>query len=454
MAGSLQIITLILAALAFAAILFVLVRLRSLDAGLSRKHDEAAALNKEGRRDLRDGLQKDIRNAESNLQAENARFRSELEQKDAGMRAAISANSSELRTEIGQKLSEQATQNEQKFENIRTTMEARIRSMQEDNAKQLDLMRQTVDEKLQKTLEDRIGQSFKLVSERLEQVYKGLGEMQALAAGVGDLKKVLTNVKTRGILGEYQLAAILDEILTKDQYETNVRVKRGSRENVEFAIRLPGEGAEPVYLPIDSKFPTEPYQRLIEAQESGDPGAAARAGKELQSAVMKSASDIASKYINPPVTTNFAIMFLPVEGLYAEVVKAGMLEELQNRYSVNIAGPTTMAAVLNSLQMGFHTLAIQKSSNEVARVLGAVKKEFSTFEDVLQKARLNIQQVDRNLETLVGVRTRKINSRLTGITELPEDETRRVLSGAVFEDDGAADPLAYEDPGPMDLAGS
>jgi DNA recombination protein RmuC len=432
MAGLMGILSFVLAIFCVVGLVVALVLLFSLRAGVRREL-----------RDYREESLRGIQNEFANLRTEmsvqdaalqnamtasDAALQNAMTLRDAELRKAVTDSASELRGELSRKLSEQATQNEQKLDNIRNTMEARIRSMQEDNGKQLDRMRETVDEKLQKTLEDRIGQSFKLVSERLEQVYKGLGEMQSLAAGVGDLKKVLSNVKTRGILGEYQLSAILEEVLSKEQYETNVRVKRGSRENVEFAIRLPGDGAEPVYLPIDAKFPTEPYQRLMEVQESGDATAVSEAAKDLRSAIMRSASDISSKYINPPTTTNFAIMFLPVEGLYAEVVQKGMLEELQAKYNVNIAGPTTMAALLSSLQMGFSTLAIQKSSGEVARILGAVKKEFANFEGVLSKARANIQQVDKNLEALIGVRTRQINNRLMKITELNDEETQMILA--------------------------
>ncbi len=307
-------------------------------------------------------------------------------------------------------------------------MESRIAALTEDNNKQLEQMRMTVDEKLQKTLEDRISKSFNLVSERLEQVYKGLGEMQTLASGVGDLKKVLSNVKTRGILGEIQLAAILEQILTPDQYDENVATKKGSTERVEFAVRLPGddEGGI-VYLPIDAKFPADSYSKLLDAYDTGDREAVRTAEKVLIQTIKAEAKDIRDKYIYPPDTTDFAIMFLPVEGLYAEVIRLGMVETLQRDYRVNIAGPTTMAALLNSLQMGFKTLAIQKHSSEVWQVLGAVKTEFDKFGSVLAKTQERINQANKELDTLIGTRTNVIRRTLRNVQRLPEAESRAVL---------------------------
>lgn len=316
---------------------------------------------------------------------------------------------------------------DRRFETIRLSMEGRLTSMQESNEKKLDQMRNTVDEKLQKTLEERIGQSFRVVSERLEQVYKGLGEMQALAVGVGDLKKVLSNVKTRGILGEIQLGAILEEILPKEQYEVNVTTVPGSREPVEYAIRLPGSGDEPVYLPIDSKFPADVYSNLCDAYDAGIPAAIEAAGKLLDIRIKAFAKDIHTKYISPPHTTDFGIMFLPFEGLYAEVVRRGLIETLQKDYKINIAGPTTMAALLNSLQMGFRTLAIQKRSGEIWNILGAVKTEFDTFGTVLEKAQEHINSVNKDLDQLVGVRTRQIQRRLRNVTGLQEAEAAKLL---------------------------
>lgn len=330
--------------------------------------------------------------------------------------------------ELNNRFSQMAVENEQKLENIRATMEKKIGDLTEDNSRQLEKMRETVDEKLQKTLEDRISQSFKLVSERLEQVYKGLGEMQNLAAGVGDLKKVLSNVKTRGILGEVQLGAILEQILSPDQYETDVKTRPGSTERVEFAVKLPGDDdGGPVWLPIDAKFPGDAYARLNDAYETGDKALIDAAYKNLEKVIKSEAKDIKTKYVEPPYTTDFAIMFLPFEGLYAEVVRHGLIEVLQKEYKVNIAGPTTMAALLNSLQMGFRTLAIQKHSSEVWEVLGAVKTEFNNFGNVLEKARNRIKQADDELEKLIGTRTNAIIRKLRSVEAIDSSEAESVL---------------------------
>ncbi|MFV0517062.1 MAG: DNA recombination protein RmuC [Aminipila sp.] len=339
-----------------------------------------------------------------------------------------SAQSQDRRlAELNQQFSNLTIQNEQKLENVRKTMETRLSALQEENNKQLEQMRHTVDEKLQKTLEDRISQSFKLVSERLEQVYKGLGEMQTLASGVGDLKKVLSNVKTRGILGEIQLGAILEQILSKDQYEENIRTKSSGTERVEFAIKLPGDQDGVVYLPIDAKFPADAYTKLVEAYDTGNAVEVEEAAKNLEKAIKKAAKDIHEKYVEPPATTDFAIMFLPFEGLYAEVVRRGMVELLQREYKVNIAGPTTMAALLNSLQMGFKTLAIQKHSSQVWDVLGAVKTEFDKFGNVLEATQQRINQANAELDKLIGTRTRSIQRKLRGVTSLGELESRTIL---------------------------
>ncbi len=325
-----------------------------------------------------------------------------------------------------------AKQNSEALEGIRTTVQGRLEAMQKDNTAQLEKMRATVDEKLQKTLDERITQSFQLVNERLQEVYKGLGEMQTLASGVGDLKKVLSNVKTRGIVGEYQLGAILEEILSPEQYEQNVAVRPGSGNRVEFAIRLPGDGEGAVYLPVDSKFPADAYVQLVDAYEEGDAQAIAATQAMMDTRLKAFAKDIHDKYIQVPHTTDFAILFLPFEGLYAEVVRRGLVEVLQRQYKVNIAGPTTFAALLNSLQMGFRTLAIQKRSSEVWNVLGAVKTEFARFDKVLQAAKARIDQTGKELDKLVGVRTRQITRRLRDVTELPVGESRLLLGN----DDG------------------
>lgn len=329
--------------------------------------------------------------------------------------------------ELSSKFSHLSLENEQKLENIRTTMSRQLGEMTEDNRRQMEQIRETVDEKLQKTLDDRIGQSFKLVNERLEQVYKGLGEMQVLANGVGDLKKVLSNVKTRGILGEIQLGAILEQMLAPDQYEENVVTKSTGADRVEFAVKLPGENGNYVFLPIDAKFPGDAYARLMDAYDTGDATLVEAAAKQLERIIKSEAKDIRDKYIEPPYTTDFAIMFLPFEGLYAEVVRRGMVEVLQRDYKVNIAGPTTMAALLNSLQMGFRTLAIQKHSSEVWDILGAVKNEFGKFEDVLMAAQKKINQANDDLDRLVGTRSRMIRSKLKKVTSLTDEETSTLL---------------------------
>ena len=299
---------------------------------------------------------------------------------------------------------------------------AKMDKMTAENIRQLDNIRETVDEKLQKTLEERITQSFKTVSDRLEQVHKGLGEMQTLASGVGDLKKVLSNVKTRGILGEIQLGSILEQILSPEQYEENVKTRASGNERVEFAVKMPGSGDDFVYLPIDAKFPGDTYEALMNAYETGDKALVDAASKNLENAVKKAAKDIHDKYIEPPYTTDFAIMFLPFEGLYAEVVKSGLTEKLQRDYKVNIAGPTTMAALLNSLQMGFKTLAIQKRSSEVWKVLAAAKTEFGKFQIVIEKTQQRLNQANEELDKLVGVRTRSINRTLKSISDMGDGE--------------------------------
>lgn len=311
-------------------------------------------------------------------------------------------------------------ENEQKLENIRSTVEKKLTYMQEDNNKQLENIRTTVDEKLQNTLENKLNKSFETVSKQLQQVYKGLGEMQNLAVGVGDLKKVLSNVKTRGILGEIQLSAILKEILSPEQYEENVATKKGSRNVVEFAIKLPADDDSFVYLPIDSKFPGDTYAKLVDAMNSGNKEEIEICSKNLLRTIKSEAKDIHDKYISPPNTTEFAIMFLPFEGLYAEVVNRGMVEVLQREYKVNVAGPSTMGALLNSLQLGFKTLAVQKRSAEVWQILNDVKREFDAFADVLEKTQTRLNQANTELDNLVGVRTRKIQSQLSKVQKLEE----------------------------------
>ncbi|SDH48973.1 DNA recombination protein RmuC [Propionivibrio dicarboxylicus] len=324
---------------------------------------------------------------------------------------------------FAQQLSRLTQSNDQRFEQLRQAVEARLVAIQADNASKLEEMRKTVDEKLHATLEQRLGESFRLVGERLEQVHKGLGEMQSLAAGVGDLKKVLTNVKTRGTWGEVQLEALLEQVLTVDQYEKNVATRPGSSERVEFAIRLPGReaggrGAAPVWLPIDAKFPIEDYQRLVEAQERADALQVEQAARALEIRLRDEARKIRDKYVDPPHTTDFAILYLPTEGLYAEVLRRpGLAEALQCDARISIAGPTTLTALLNSLQMGFRTLAIEKRSSEVWAVLGAVKTEFGKFGEVLEATRKKLEQATKSIES-AGVRTRQIERKLKGVEAL------------------------------------
>lgn len=319
---------------------------------------------------------------------------------------------------LHQTMTEGAMQNEQKLENIRVTMENRLSFLQQDNHQQLERMRQTVDEKLQQTLEERISKSFESVRKSLEEVYKGLGEMQSLASGVGDLKKVLSNVKTRGILGEIQLGAILEQILSKEQYEENVCTRREGGERVEFAVKMPGDGGQTLWLPIDAKFHGDTYANLMNAYETGDQQAIVQTRRMLVDALRKSAKDIHDKYIDPPGTTDFAVLFLPFEGLYAEAVNLGAMETLQRENKVMVAGPATMAALLNSLQMGFKTLAIQKHSGQVWNILGAVKSEFDKFGDVLAATQQRLNQANEELDKLVGTRTRSIQRTLRSVQDL------------------------------------
>lgn len=314
---------------------------------------------------------------------------------------------------------------------IRETVEKKLTGLQEDNNRKLEEMRRTVDEKLHEALEKRLSESFRLVSERLEMVHKGLGEMQTIASEVGDLKKVLSNVKTKGLIGEYQLGAILENILAPGQYQKNVKTRQGASEFVEYAIVLPGkdEGGKPVLLPIDSKFPTEAYQRLLDAYEKAVPNEIKKYSVELQKAIKLAAKDIHDKYLDPPNTTEFGIMFLPFEGLYAEIVRdTQLVEDLSREYKVIVSGPTTLAALLNSLQMGFRTLTIEKRSSEVWRVLQAVKTEFGKFEDILRKAKEKIDKAGQEIDQLVGTRTRRIRSRLNNLSELPEAEASQLLN--------------------------
>jgi len=386
------------------------------------------------------GNSEEIKRLEQSLHTEQSTLRQELTSatqisvKNLGdmiyaNQNAYAVNQSKSLNQLEERLKTFSLENEQKLENIRRSVESRLNYIQEDNNRKLEEMRKTVDERLQQSIEEKMNRSFSLVSERLEQVYKGLGEMQNLANGVGDLKKVLTNVKTRGTLGEYQLSAILSEILSPEQYEENVATKKGSRNVVEFAVKLPSDDDKFIYLPIDSKFAGDTYSALRDAIDEGDKVKIDLAAKALIATIKSEAKDIHDKYIDPPYTTEFAIMFLPFEGLYSEVVNRGLVEILQRDYKVNIAGPSTMAALLNSLQMGFKTLAVQKRSAEVWEILGAVKQEFDKFGDVLEATQQRLDQANKELDKLVGVRTRQIQRKLKDV-----QTPTRELSDKIFSD--------------------
>jgi DNA recombination protein RmuC len=341
---------------------------------------------------------------------------------------------------IARRIQELTASNTSGLETLRRTIDTQLKHLQESNEKKLDQMRETVDEKLQSTLEKRLGESFKLVSERLEAVQHGLGEMQNLATGVGDLKRMLTNVKARGTWGEVQLSALLEQILTPDQYGKNVNIKDGSQESVEYAIRLPGGNDEPescVWMPIDSKFPQEDYLRLVESADAADADGVQKATAALIRSIHNSAKEIRDKYVDPPKTTDFAIMFLPTEGLYAEVLRQpGQVEKIQQDYRIVIAGPTTLSAILNSLRVGFRTLAIEKRSSEVWKVLAAVKTEFGRFGDVLDRVKRQLKTASNTI-TQTEVRTRAMERKLRGVEELPAEGTTELLE---LSDTGIDDP--------------
>lgn len=364
-----------------------------------------------------------------NLNKSLERIERDRREENAKSREESGRNSKELREEVLNQLTKLMNINEQKLDKVRGTIEERLKSLQDDNSQKLEKMRETVDEKLHTTLEKRLGESFKLVSDRLEQVHKGLGEMQTLAAGVGDLKRVLTNVKIRGTLGQIQLGNLLDEILTPEQYAKNVVTKKGSRDNVEFAVKLPGRDGEIVWLPVDAKFPLEDYQKLGDAQEEGNLTLVEELSKALESRIKSEARDIRDKYIDPPYTTDFGILFLPIEGLYAEVLRRpGLYELLLREYKIVITGPTTLAALLNSLQMGFRTLAIEKRASEVWGLLGAVKTEFGRFGEILDKTHKKLQEASNTIEDAAR-KSRNIERKLKDVQALPPSvETIESLS--------------------------
>lgn len=399
---------------------------------------------KEELKDNRMELNNSLKDNRHELNESLDRMSKSLEERLKIIQDGIDKNSLTNREELSKSLKEFETafsKNVKDFNELQKEKFETMSSKQDELVKSTELklekMRETVDEKLHKTLEERLGQSFQIVSERLEAVQKGLGEMQNLATGVGDLKKVLSNVKTRGVLGEIRLGNILEQIMAPEQYEANVKTKSGSNDHVEFAIKLPGkdDDGKQVYLPIDAKFPQEDYIRLQNAYDAGDLPAIDSATRSLTNSIKKFAKDIHSKYIDPPNTTDFGIMFLPIEGLFAEVVRQpDLVAQLQRDHKIIITGPTTLAAMLNSLQMGFKTLAIQKRSSEVWTILGAVKTEFNKFGDVLEKAQKKINEANKEIDTLVGTRTRMMMSKLKKVEELPAVESGNVLENLDQQD--------------------
>ncbi len=397
-------------------------------------------------RELRAQVQSTAQSTRQELTGNFAQFQQTLAAQLESMRQAITQQAHTGRDEqsialkrfgdtLNQTLSTLTESNAQRMSEVRATLEAKIKDLQADNGARLEEMRKTVDEKLHATLEQRLGESFKLVSDRLEKVHQGLGEMQQLAIGVGDLKRVLTNVKMRGTWGEVQLEMLLEQMLTPDQYGKNVETVPGTGERVEFAIKLPGqeEGVTPVWMPIDAKFPKEQYERLCEAAERADAEGVAVAGRELERAVRLEAKTISEKYLSPPLTTDFAILFLPTEGLYAEVMRRpGLADELQRLHRVSIAGPSTLSALLNSLQMGFRTLALEKRSSEVWQVLGAVKTEFGKFGDVLAATKATLERAAKNIES-AEMRSRQMARKLKSVEALPTEAAQLLLGAGLAE---------------------
>ncbi|MBS0456299.1 MAG: DNA recombination protein RmuC [Proteobacteria bacterium] len=453
------IVGLLLAALALLWMLWRRDGGRAVAAAVDAALDARTTLLRQDLERLERGLRDDLRGARGETQAALAAFDARLGQftqrTDAGLNALrqnlgddarrgreeSTAGLQRFSDALQARLEKLNETTERRLGEVRATLEARLKELQADNAGKLELMRATVDEKLQATLEARLGESFRLVSERLEQVQRGLGEMQGLAGGVNDLKRVLGNVKARGVFGEAQLAAILEQILTPDQYAANVAVRADSNERVEFAIRLPGAGGAgdaPVWLPIDAKFPREDYERLLEAQDKADSEAAAKAGDALERRVRDEAKTIAAKYVAPPHTTDFAILFLPTEGLYAEVLRRpGLVDGLFRAQRVVVAGPTTLAATLNSLRMGFRTLAIEQRSSEVWQVLGAVKTEFGNFASLLERTKKQLDTVSNSIDRGF-VRTRAIARKLRDVEAASDSESQRLLGDALAVDE--ADP--------------
>lgn len=430
--GLLALAAFVLALIALVFLILIFARQKKADRRASRRHEglqrqmEENARNALGRMDYTTLSESQSARL---MQAMEERGRDEaLRFTDLSGRLDTFGDSQDQRLHrFSAQLDEKLTQNEVRMENMRRTLDQSVTKLQEENAKKLEEMRQTVDEKLHATLDKRLGESFSLVNERLEQVYKGLGEMQSLASGVGDLKKVLTNVKTRGVWGEMQLGTLLSQVLSPSQYEENVAVVPASSQRVEFAVKLPGQGEGFVYLPIDSKFPIEDYERLLSAYDTGDPGEIASAAASLQTALKTEAKRIASKYIEPPYTTDFAIMFLPIEGLYAEALRVrGLTEELQEKMRIVVAGPTTLNALLTSLQVGFRTLAIEQRTGEVWQLLSAVKTEFGKFSLLLDATRKKLHAAAESIES-ASRRTRTIERKLRQVEAIDPGEAARLL---------------------------
>ncbi|MDA8197220.1 MAG: DNA recombination protein RmuC [Actinomycetota bacterium] len=393
---------------------------------LGRSHEEQMELLAEINREFSEDFEKVNRSLLDSFELFRGEVSNSMSSNQKSVLSAVSEMSQQhknLLDSFSKQLEGLTSVNQEMLKDIRETLESRLAKLQEDNGRRLEEMRVTVDEKLQSTLEQRLGESFKLVSDRLEQVHKGLGEMATLASGVGDLKRVLSNVKTRGTMGEVQLETMLEQVLTPSQYQRSVQVKSNSGERVDFAIKLPGkdDGGDVVWLPIDSKFPLEDYQRLVDAQEIGDIEAVNAAGRQLEAAIRGQAKSISEKYINPPSTTDFAIMFVPIEGLFAEVLRRpGLWDQLQRESKVVVTGPTTILAILNSLQMGFRTIAIEKRSSEVWKLLGAVKTEFEKFGGILDRTQKKLEEASNNISA-ASVRTRAIERKLRDVQEVPTE---------------------------------
>ncbi|KPF69122.1 recombinase RmuC [beta proteobacterium AAP99] len=404
-------------------------------ARMSTKLEVLSRLSEDAQRDLSAQLAQTVaqqgQGLQTHLTTQLGVFQQGVVQTVQGAASQQGQGVATLTASLQEQLKQLAEGNEKRLAEVRATLDARLRELSAENEKKLEQMRATVDEKLQATLEQRLGESFKLVSDRLEAVHRGLGEMQQLAVGVGDLKRVLTNVKTRGTWGEMQLAMLLEQMLTPDQFTAQQETVAGTGEKVDFAIKFPGREDHPVWLPIDAKFPKEQYERLVDAAERADSDGVKAAGTELERAVREEAKRIA-KYLSPPATTEFAVMYLPTEGLYAEVVRRpGLADDLQRNLRVTIAGPTTLAALLSSLQMGFRTLALEKRASEVWEVLGAVKGEFAKFGDVLAKTKKKLQEAQSTIED-AETRTRQMARKLKGVEALPGEAAQKMLG---LEDD-------------------